>query len=202
LEAWQLGWASFFSLAMIITKPSYTSGTDVVSLADMKLFLRVDGSDEDDTITALLDAAVAHISDYTNRHFTADSTTKFYLGRWRNASLAFGPVTRVVSVKYDDTSGAQQTLATSKWYTEKLTDNTTRISFHDTPDLEDYNASPVEIECNCGAAESPQIKVATKLLVAHWFENRRAVITGASANTVPLSVHSLLNSERIIDMRQ
>jgi len=187
---------------MIIIKPSYTSGTDVVSLADMKLFLRVDGSDEDDTITALLDAAVAHISDYTNRHFTADSTTKFYLGRWRNASLAFGPVTRVVSVKYDDTSGTQQTLDPSKWYTEKLTDNTTRISFHDTPDLEQYNASPVEIECNCGAAESPQIQVATKLLVAHWFENRRAVITGASANTVPLSVHSLLNSERIIDMRQ
>ena len=187
---------------MIITKPSYTTGTDVVSLADMKLFLRVDGSDEDTTITALLNAAVGHISDYTNRHFTADGVTKFYLARWRSASLAFGPVTRVVSVKYDDSAGAQQTLSTNNWYTEKLTDNTTRISFHDTPDLEEYNASPIEIECNCGKTSTAQIQVATKLLVAHWFENRRAVITGASANTVPMSVHSLLNSERIIDLRQ
>lgn len=197
-----MGWASFFFLAMIITKPSYTSGTDVVSLADMKLFLRVDGSDEDDTITALLDAAVAHISDYTNRHFTADGATKFYLSRWRSASLAFGPVTRVTAVKYYNRAGVEQTLDTSKWYVQKLTDNTTRIYFHDTPDLEEYNASPVTIECNCGAAESASIQVATKLLVAHWFENRRAVVTGASVNTVPLSVHSLLNSERIIDMRQ
>ena len=147
--------------------------------------MRVDGSDEDDTITALLDTAVAHISDYTNRHFTADSTTKFYLERWRSASRV-GPVTRVVNVKYDDTSGTQQTLDTSKWYTEKLTDNTTRISFHDTPDLEDYNASPVEIECNCGAAESPQIQVATKLLVAHWFENRRAVLQAHLLTQCPL----------------
>jgi uncharacterized phiE125 gp8 family phage protein len=187
---------------MIIDKPAYTTGTDVVSLDDMKLFLRVDHSDEDTTITALLNAAVAHISDYTNRHFTGASTVKFYLERWRTASLAFGPVTRVISVKYDDTTGTQQTLDTSKYYFEELTDNTTRISFHDTPDLETYNATPIEIECECGLGESSSVQVATKLLVAHWYENRRAVITSTVATTMPLSVHSLLNSERIIDMRQ
>jgi len=187
---------------MIIEKPAYTSGTDVVSLADMKLFLRVDGSDEDTTITALLNAAVVHVSDYTNRHFTAASTAKFYLERWRTASLAFGPVTRVTSVKYVDTTGTLQTLSTSKYYFEQLTDNTIRISFHDVPTLETYNASPITIECQVGLGESAAVQTAVKLLVAHWFENRRAVITGASATTVPMSVHSLLNSERIIDMRQ
>jgi len=187
---------------MIIAKPAYTSGTDVVSLADMKLFLRVDGSDEDTTITALLDAAVTHISDYTNRHFTGESDAKFYLEKWRSASLAFGPVTRITGVKYYDRSGTLQTLPAANWYNETHTDNTVRVYFHDTPDLEEYNASPVYLECKVGAQESAAIQTATKLLVAHWFENRRAVITGASANTVPISVHSLLNSERIIDMRQ
>lgn len=187
---------------MIIKKPAYTGGAHVVSLDDMKLFLRVDGSDEDDTITALLNAAVAHISDYTNRHFTAGGSAVFYLEKWRPASLAFGPVTRINAVKYDDTSGTTQTLDSSKWYHEAHTDNTMRVYFRDTPDLEEYNATPVFLECSVGAQESAQIKVATKLLVAHWFENRRAVVTGASVNTVPLSVHSLLNSERIIDMRQ
>lgn len=187
---------------MIIEKPAYTSGTDVVSLADMKLFLRVDGSDEDTTITALLNAAVVHVSDYTNRHFTADGATNFYLEKWRSASLAFGPITRVSAVKYYDRGGSEQTLSSNNWYVQQLTDNTTRIYFHDTPDLEEYNATPIKVECYAGASASASIKVATKLLVAHWFENRRAVITGASATTVPLSVHSLLNSERIIDMRQ
>ena len=187
---------------MIITKPAYTTGTDVVSLVDMKSFLRVDHSDEDTTITALLNAAVTHISDYTNRHFATGGSTVFHIEKFRTASLAFGPVTRVDAVKYDDTTGATQTLDASKYYFESLTDNTTRISFHDTPDLETNNASPVRIEAVAGATPSAAIVMATKLLVAHFYENRRAVITGANATTVPMSVHSLLNSERIIDFRQ
>ena len=187
---------------MIITKPAYTTGTDVVSLVDMKSFLRVDHSDEDTTITALLNAAVTHISDYTNRHFASGGATVFHIEKFRTASLAFGPVTRVNAVKYDDTTGTTQTLDASKYYFESLTDNTTRISFHDTPDLEEYNALPVRIEATAGATPSAAIVMATKLLVAHFYENRRAVITGANATTVPMSVHSLLNSERIIDFRQ
>lgn len=187
---------------MIITKPTYTRGTAVVSLADMKEFLRVDHSDEDTTITSLLDAASAHISDYCNRHFTASSTAVFYLERWRTASLAFGPVTGVTNVKYNDTSGSEETLSDTKYYFETLTDNTTRISFHDTPDLEDYNASPVKITCAAGKVASASVEVAMKLLVTHWYENRRAVVTGTIATEMPMSVRSLLSSERIIDMRQ
>ena len=187
---------------MIISKPAYATGTDIVSLADMKEFLRVDHSDEDTTITSLLDAASAHISDYCNRHFAANGATIFHLERWRNASLAFGPVTQVQSVSYKDTSGATQTLAADKYYFESLTDNTTRISFHDTPDLEDYNATPVTVLCFCGAVPSASVQVATKLLVTHWYENRRAVVTGTIATEMPMSVRSLLSSERIIDMRQ
>ncbi len=187
---------------MIITKPAYATGTDIVSLADMKEFLRVDHSDEDTTITSLLDAASAHISDYCNRHFAASSLVVFYLERWRTASLAFGPVTNVLTVNYNDTQGDSILLSTDNYYFEALTDNTTRISFHDTPDLEDYNATPIVIACLCGSVPSASVEVATKLLVTHWYENRRAVVTGTIATEMPMSVRSLLSSERIIDMRQ
>ena len=187
---------------MIISKPAYATGTDIVSLADMKEFLRVDHSDEDITITSLLDAASAHISDYCNRHFTQTGLAVFYLDRWRSASLAFGPVTTVQSITYDDTNGDSQTLSADSYYFEALTDNTTRISFHDTPDLEDYNATPVKVLCVCGSVPSASVEVATKLLVTHWYENRRAVVTGTTATEMPMSVRSLLSSERIIDMRQ
>ena len=187
---------------MIISKPAYATGTDIVSLADMKEFLRVDHSDEDTTITSLLDAASAHISDYCNRHFAAGGSTVFYLSKWRTASLAFGPVTGVQAIRYSDSNGDTQTLAASKYYFETLTDNTTRISFHDTPDLEDYNATPVIITCVAGKVPSASVEVATKLLVTHWYENRRAVVTGTTATEMPMSVRSLLSSERIIDLRQ
>ena len=43
---------------MNVTRPAYATGTDVISLADIKEFLRVDHDDEDTTIGALLDTAV------------------------------------------------------------------------------------------------------------------------------------------------
>jgi uncharacterized phiE125 gp8 family phage protein len=127
---------------MNVTTPTPASGTDVISLANMKEFLRVDHSDEDTTITALLDAAVSHVSDYTNRHIGTAASAIFYLERWRPAALAYGPVVSITSVTYNDTSGTLQTLDTSKYYVQTHKDDTCLIFFHDTPDLQDYNAMP------------------------------------------------------------
>jgi uncharacterized phiE125 gp8 family phage protein len=187
---------------MNVTTPTPASGTDVISLANMKEFLRVDHSDEDTTITALLDAAVSHVSDYTNRHIGTAASAIFYLERWRPAALAYGPVVSITNVTYNDTSGTLQTLDTSKYYVQTHKDDTCLIFFHDTPDLQDYNAMPIRITASVGGQPSNSIKHAVRMLVAHWYENRRAVITGPTATTIPLGVHSLLNTERIIDTRQ
>ena len=188
---------------MHIVRPAYTTGTNVVSLDDAKEFLRVDHDDEDTTITALLDAAVAWVEDYTNRSFTASSVTVFSLGFWRKASLAFGPVSSIVSVTYKDTSGATQTLSTDKYYYETLgNNNSVMIYFHDVPDLEEYNAHPITIAALVGAGASSRVKHAVKMLVEHWYENRRAVVTGTITAEIPIAVEALLSSERIIDLRQ
>jgi uncharacterized phiE125 gp8 family phage protein len=187
---------------MNVTAPAPPSGTDVVSLANMKEFLRVDHSDEDTTITALLDAAVAHVSDYTNRYLGSLASAVFYLERWRPAALAYGPVSRITRVQYNDTSGTLQTLDTSKYYIQTHTDDTCLIFFHDTPDLQEYNAMPISITAEVTGQPSNSIKHAVRMLVAHWYENRRGVVTGTTATTIPLGVHSLLNPERIIDTRQ
>ena len=162
----------------------------------------MDHSDEDTTITALLDTALAHVSDYTNRHIGTAGSALFYLERWRPAALAYGPVNSITSVSYKDTSGASQTLPTSKYYVELHKDDTCLIFFHDVPDLEEYNAMPITITASVGGQPSNSIKHAVRMLVAHWYENRRGVVTGVTATTIPLGVHSLLNPERIIDTRQ
>jgi uncharacterized phiE125 gp8 family phage protein len=116
--------------------------------------------------------------------------------------LAYGPVVSINSVTYNDTAGDVQTLPTSKWYLQNHKDDTCLIFFHDTPDLEEYNARPVIISAQVGGQPSNSIKHAVRMLVAHWYENRRGVVTGTTATTIPLGVHSLLNTERIIDTRQ
>lgn len=187
---------------MHVVRPAHTTGTSVVSLSEAKEFLRVDSSDEDTTITALLDAAVAWVEDYCNRSFTRATSAVFHVERWRNAALAYGPVTTITHVKYDDTAGAEQTLSTGKYYIGAATDGSMMIYFHDTPDLETYNAHPVRVTAAVGDIASANVKHAVKMLVAHWYENRRAVVTGTTPVQVPIAVESLLSVERIIDSRQ
>ena len=186
---------------MHVVRPAHTTGTSVVPLSEVKEFLRVDSSDEDTTITALLDAAVAWVEDYCNRSFTAGGRAVFHVERGRNAALAYGPVTAITHVKYDDTTGAEQTLSTDKYYITAATDGSMMIYFHDTPDLETYNAHPVRVTAAVGVEESHNVKHAVKMLVAHWYENRRAVVTGTITAEIPLGVAALLNPYRIISSK-
>ena len=187
---------------MYVARPGHSRLSDFFTLDDIKLFLRVDHDDEDDVITALANAAISWCENYCNRIFNTGGSATFYLSRFRSASLAYGPVTSITSVVYDDTTGTQQTLDTSKYYFDTPADNTLRIYFHDTPDLEDYNSQPVRVTAAVGAAPSDEVKHAVRLLTGHWYENRRTVVTGTIANSVPFAVEALLSSQRILDMQQ
>ena len=101
---------------MNFTYAAQPTGTDIVSLADMKEFLRVDHSDEDATITAIIDAATQSIQDYTGRHFKS-TTYVFYLDSFHFIEFPY-QVATVSSVTYLDRAGASQTLAASKYFTD------------------------------------------------------------------------------------
>ena len=60
----------------------------------------------------------------------------------------------------------------------------------------------MRISATVGQAASANVKHAIRMLVAHWYENRRAVVTGTITAIIPMAVESLLNTERIIDQRQ
>ena len=176
----------------ITTQPS---GTDLLPLATAKEFLRVDHSDEDTTIEALINAAVQHCQDYTNRHFVSSNFT-LSLDDFYNCEFSTGPINTITGVTYKDVGNATQTLATSKyWYDTKREPG--RIHFENAPDTYDDDFNVVTISGTLGANPAPPVVHAIKMLVAHYYENRRAVIT-ASANEMPLGVAALLNPYRII----
>ena len=187
---------------MFVARPAHSRLSDFFTLADLKLFLRVDHDEEDDVIEALADAAITWCENYCNRKFATGLSATFYLSSFRSASLAYGPVTSITSVVYDDTTGFEQTLDASKYYYDRPGQNPIRIYFHDVPDVEDYNSQPVRVVAAVGEAPTESVKHAVRLLTGHWYENRRTVVTGTIATSIPFAVEALLSSQRILDMRQ
>ena len=180
----------------ITTQPT---GTTLLPLSTAKEFLRVDSSDEDVTITALINAAVQHSQDYTNRHFVV-SDFNLYLDDFYNCSFDIGPLVSITSVVYQDGTDAQQTLAAGKYWAD-FKREPGRIRFDSPPDTYDDAFNVVTIAGTLGEAPVEPILHAIKMLVAHYYENRRAVVVGTYTTEMPLGVAALLNPYRIIALK-
>ena len=186
----------FYSYNMKLEITTQPTGTDILPLSTAKEFLRVDHSDEDTTITALINAAVQHCQDYTNRHFVASNFT-LSLDAFYNCEFSTSPINTITGVTYKDVANATQTLSTSKyWYDTKREPG--RINFDSPPDTYEDDFNTVTISGTLGAAPAQPVVHAIKMLVAHYYENRRAVITGTTTVEIPLGVAALLNPYRVI----
>lgn len=195
-----------------------------VSLAEAKAHVRVDGSDEDSLLTALVSAARQHIETITWRALI-DQTWDLYLDRFPDCDqivLPFGLLRSVSAFEWTRTD-----LVTSTWTVGSggsagyLLDSNGRVAHIDTvnepgvihlayqkqwPSDVLIASKAIHIRAVFGygsvADDVPQpLKHAIKLVVGHWFANREAVSLsdrGAVANTpLPLAVDALLAPYRI-----
>jgi uncharacterized phiE125 gp8 family phage protein len=178
----------------IATQPT---GTDIVSLDDMKEFLRVEHTDEDTTITAIIDAAVQAAQDYTGRHFVS-SVFSLSIDSFYNVEVPTG-ITTISGISYFDSAGDSQTLSVDKYYAD-FRREPGRISFIDPPSTHTDRFNAVVIAGTLGDTAYPPIKHAIKMLAAHYYENRRAVIITTSSK-IPLGIEAILNPYRIISLK-
>lgn len=154
---------------------------ELISLADMKAAINVLEADDDVLIEALLQSAVDHFDGYMGvlgrclvnqvwiSPFDEFKPSQFIL-------LPF-PDVSAVTVLYDDTTGAEQTLTTSNYsFGSAHGGGFVQFKKSTLPTLQVDNPSPVRIEFTAGFGDAnavPEgIKTAIKLLVCHWFENR------------------------------
>jgi len=187
----------------IVTPPA----EEPVTLTEAKNHLRVDLSDDDSLISALIVAAREHAEAITRRAFITQ-TLKLSMDAFpvNNGPIyvPMPPLQSVNSLKYFDTDGVEQTLTEG---TDYLVDNESepgRIT--PAPDTgwpatqNRPNAVSVEFVAGFGdASKVPQgIKQAILLMVGHWYENREAVtMQGNNAGELPMAVDSLLMMHRI-----
>lgn len=188
----------------------------------LKGHLRVDGAHDDDLLAAYATAAVEWYEDAASRSLvTATWEARFdcFPGqaydprrgpRWDGAAdrlalfLPKSPAASVVSVKYLDADGVEQTLSSSAYVADLTNEPATVVPAigESWPSALSSRPGAVRVRFTAGygaeADDVPQkIRQCLRLLVAHFYDPARSpVITGTIVNELPFALRTLFWSTR------
>lgn len=178
----------------------------IITLAEAKVHLHVDGSDEDSLITALVSAATAHLDGWSG-----------ILGRclvmqtWRQDFDAFCPrlrlpliaasITELRAFAEGDDTGSVVTASNFELLEDALGSYVRFVDDYSFPgSVRETRGVRVTFTAGYGAASAvpKAIKQAMLLLVGHWYENRSAVSIGNVASDLPFAVKAMIEPYRRI----
>ena len=180
---------------VVVTPPQ-----PLVSLADAKEHARIDGSDDDDVILAMIAAASARIDGPDAWLGRAIGTQVLELRTdGFDGPLPCPPVTAVQSVRYLDTAGVEQLLAPAGY---ELVGTDLAAAWGTAWPSYRMGPEAVRVRYTAGyAAVPPAIRAAVLLMIGDLYDNRGTVETGvrAAAVAIPMSttVESLLSPYRV-----
>lgn len=126
-----------------------------------------------------------------------------------SSGVFYVPMPRLVavtSIAYVASGGTNTTLATSYYTVDAISEpGRVALAYGQTwPQTRDQIAA-VTMTYTAGYASAALIPARTRqairMLAAHWYENREAVVVGESVANVPLSVNDLLNEDRLVSYR-
>lgn len=148
------------------------TGNEPVTLAEMKLYLRVDHDAEDALIGELITAAREWAETHTEKAIVQQSVTAYFDQFTREIELPLGNVNSVTAIRSDG-----DVLAPESY--RLLVGSPSAVYFIGTlPRAEDGSQS-IEVEYSAGYAEAPKrIKQAIKIMVADMYEHREAQVIG------------------------
>lgn len=174
-----------------------------VTLAEAKLHMRVDVSDDDTLIAALVKTAREYIELLTRPRVAMVTQTWRYVADTFPPSdtleLRPWPLQTVTSVKYTDDDGVTTTMPSSDY----LVDSTSapgrlRLRSHaswPSVTLQELNGLTIEFTAgygDTGASVPAALRQAILLMIGQWYENRESsLVTGAVAKELPFAVHAL-----------
>lgn len=182
-----------------------------VTLAEAKAHLRVDHSDDDVLIQTLIKAATGHVegpNGFLGRALI-DQTWELALDAFptKEIQIPLPPLIEVLSVKYDDVSGNEQTVDAANYSADSYSEPAWII-----PDIGGWPSSldavnSVRIRFRAGYLDtgvSPavetvptEIKIAILLLVGSLYEHRETMIVGQTIEQIPWSAEQLMLPHRV-----
>lgn len=179
-----------------------------IDLVQLKQQSRIDGDDEDMLLIEYIEAATDFVERDQGRALL-QSTWQAVYDEWPDCGVFYlpnPPLISVSSITYLDESGASQTLSSSVYSVDAVS-QPGRVSLaygQSWPVILSQQAA-ITVTFLAGyssAANVPQrTKQAIRILAGHWFKCREPVVIGASVANVPLSVTELLEPDRILSYR-
>jgi uncharacterized phiE125 gp8 family phage protein len=175
-----------------------------VTKTEAKAQLRITHSDEDTIIDGLITAARHYSENYCQRVFITQTWDLFLDCFPAEIEIPFPPLQSVTHIKYIDTDGNEQTLSASN-YTVDSSSFIGRIvpAYGESWPSIRYVPNAVNVRFVAGygdaASDVPEtIKLAMKMLIAHWYENRETVKVGTITKAIEFSYEALLDPYRVI----
>jgi uncharacterized phiE125 gp8 family phage protein len=181
---------------IILTSNPVTPGiATIVTRAEAKAWLKVDGTDDDLLIDALIATAVTLAGQYTGRTFLVGPwTTEFdYFPAKLKLDVMPIDISSIV-VKYLDADDVKQTLADTEYFVrDPGTDDFATIEFNGTIPQIFNKENAVFVEYDAGYATAPApVKTAVLMQVATMYENRQNEVIGSIINEIVNGARQLL----------
>jgi uncharacterized phiE125 gp8 family phage protein len=186
----------------VVTAPA----VEPVSLTEAKLHCRVDVSDDDNLITALIQAA-REVAEAISRRALITQTWKLILDEFPATDeivIPLPPLQSVASVTYKDQDGSSSTFSSGDYIVSTDTEPGKVVLGYGKswPSTTLYPTGAVTVQFTAGFGDAStdvpeKYRQAMLLLIGHWYENREAIaMTGAVPKEVPFGVEALLWLDR------
>ena len=175
----------------------YTApASEPLTRTEAKLHARIETSADDALVDSLIVAARQTAETMTGRRLISQ-TREVQYNDWPGVKdkyqfwLPGPPLVSVTHVKYYDSDGTEQTLSTDVYEvnTKQEPGRVTLKPDQSWPSLQSGKATPITIRFVTGytnaAAVPDRVKIGMYMLIAHWYNRRENVITGAIVADTP-----------------
>jgi uncharacterized phiE125 gp8 family phage protein len=183
--------------ASLLTPPA----AEPLSLADAKAFLRVEHSDDDALVAALIAAARGHVEAFARCALIAQ-TWRLTLDRWPESGRIrprIGPLRALVAARVRDESDIAADIATDGFVVDRAAGEIAAPPWALPPPRRATAGIELDLEIGFGGAADvpPMLAQALRMLVAHWYENRGLIAIGQSVAMMPASVNAMIAFHRV-----
>lgn len=184
----------------LVTAP----GSEPLSIAEAKQWIRQDSDDHDALIAGLITACRQAVEAYLGRALITQ-TWDLLLDRFCNVELPMAPLQSVTSITYTDTAGASQTLSTSVYdvFTYDEHPGWVRLAYDQSWPSTRIVSDAVAIRYVAGFGDAANnvpaaIRNGIKLMVGEYYKNAELTVVGPQVMEIPKHIERMLWSYRVL----
>ena len=159
-------------------KINSTTGSEIVSTADVKLFARIDTTADDAIISRMITQARIWCENYISRDIVAKNRT-YYLDESNGLfDLPFGPVSSISSITSDGTAIDYSVLGLD----------------NESIELDGGYADKIKVTYVTSGIDDSLLQQAILQLTSTYYENRNDFVTGTIVSDISTDTREILNS--------